>query len=165
MISRRAHSQSRHPNEVRVRPPPLRPPPQDEITRLLLAWSDGDKAALEELTLLVYAEMRRLAERHMHRERAGRPLQTIALANEAYVRSRRVVVVHKNRGGGVMTEWRRNFGAIETQGQTSGPCGNLRHRPAFISLPSGSFTNKLPPSILYSTSLPATRSLERSCCK
>jgi len=64
----------------------MTPPSQNEATQLLLAWSDGDKAALEELTPLVYAELRRLAERHMRRERAGHPLQTTALVNEAYVR-------------------------------------------------------------------------------
>ena len=64
----------------------MTPPAQNEVTQLLLAWSDGDKAALEELTPLVYAELRRLAERYMCRERAGHPLQTTALVNEAYVR-------------------------------------------------------------------------------
>jgi RNA polymerase sigma factor (TIGR02999 family) len=64
----------------------MTPPAQNEVTQLLLAWSDGDNAALEELTPLVYAELRRLAERHMRRERAGHPLQTTALVNEAYVR-------------------------------------------------------------------------------
>jgi hypothetical protein len=42
----------------------MTPPSQNEVTQLLLAWSDGDKAALEELTPLVYAELRRLAERY-----------------------------------------------------------------------------------------------------
>jgi len=50
-----------------------------------MAWTDVDKAALEELTPLVYAELRRLAERHMRRERAGHSLQTIAPVNKAYV--------------------------------------------------------------------------------
>src|SRR5262245_31994157 len=63
----------------------MTPPSQNEVTQLLLAWSDGDKAALEELTALVYAELRRLAERHMRRERAGHPLQPTALVNEPYV--------------------------------------------------------------------------------
>ena len=61
-------------------------PSQNEVTQLLLAWSDGDQTALEELTPLVYAELRRLAERYMRRERPGYPLQTTALVNEAYVR-------------------------------------------------------------------------------
>jgi len=64
----------------------MTPPAQHEVTQLLLAWSDGDKAALEELTPLVYAELHRLAEKYMRRERAGHPLQTTALVNEAYVR-------------------------------------------------------------------------------
>jgi RNA polymerase sigma factor (TIGR02999 family) len=64
----------------------MTPHAQNEVTQLLLAWSDGDKAALEELTPLVYAELRRLAERYMRRERPGHPLQTTALVNEAYVR-------------------------------------------------------------------------------
>src|SRR5262245_51780086 len=64
----------------------MKPPSTHEVTQLLLAWSDGDQTALEELTPLVYAELRRLAERYMPRERAGHPLQTTALVNEAYVR-------------------------------------------------------------------------------
>ena len=50
-----------------------------DITRLLLAWNDGDEAALEELTPLVYAELHRLARRYMGRERSGHTLQTSAL--------------------------------------------------------------------------------------
>jgi len=57
-----------------------------EITRLLVAWSDGDKSALEELTPLVYDELHRLAHRYMRGERAGHTLQTTALVNEAYTR-------------------------------------------------------------------------------
>jgi RNA polymerase sigma factor (TIGR02999 family) len=64
----------------------MKPPSQSEVTQLLLAWSDGDQTALEELTPQVYAELRRLAKRYMSRERAGHPLQTTALVNEAYVR-------------------------------------------------------------------------------
>ena len=70
----------------------MTPPSQNEVTQLLLAWSDGDKAALEELTPLVYAELHRLAERYMRRERPGHPLQTTALVNEAYVRLTSAVV-------------------------------------------------------------------------
>lgn len=58
----------------------------DEITGLLVAWSGGDEAALEQLMPLVYDELRRLARRHMHGERPGHTLQTTALVNEAYLR-------------------------------------------------------------------------------
>jgi RNA polymerase sigma factor (TIGR02999 family) len=55
-------------------------------TELLLAWSRGDAAALDELMPLVHGELRRLAGRHMRRERPGHTLQTAALVNEAYLR-------------------------------------------------------------------------------
>lgn len=58
----------------------------ETVTGLLLAWSDGDEAALEKLTPLVYAELHRLARRYMRRENAGHTLQTSALVNEAYLR-------------------------------------------------------------------------------
>src|SRR5262245_5240684 len=64
----------------------MTPTSPNEVTQLLLAWSDGDQTALEELTPLVYAELRRLAEKYMRHERAGHPLQTTALVNEAYLR-------------------------------------------------------------------------------
>jgi RNA polymerase sigma-70 factor, ECF subfamily len=58
----------------------------ERVTGLLLAWSDGDQAALEKLIPLVYAELHRLARRYMRRENAGHTLQTSALVNEAYLR-------------------------------------------------------------------------------
>ena len=57
-----------------------------EITQLLQAWSDGDRAALEDLVPLVEAELRRLAGHYMANERRGHVLQTTALVNEAYLR-------------------------------------------------------------------------------
>jgi RNA polymerase sigma factor (TIGR02999 family) len=56
------------------------------VTRLLLAWRQDDQTALEELTPLVYGELRALARRYMRGERAGHPLQTTALVHEAYLR-------------------------------------------------------------------------------
>ena len=57
-----------------------------EITRLLVAWGDGDQTALEELAPLVHSELHRLAHHYMGRERPGHTLQTSALVNEAYIR-------------------------------------------------------------------------------
>jgi RNA polymerase sigma factor (TIGR02999 family) len=57
-----------------------------EITQLLVAWGDGDEAALEELTPLVYQQLHRLAHHYLSHERPGHTLQTSALVNEAYVR-------------------------------------------------------------------------------
>ncbi len=63
-------------------------PEQDtqDLTDILRRWSDGDAAALERLTPVVYAELHRIAKRYMQRERDGHTLQTTALVNEAYVR-------------------------------------------------------------------------------
>ena len=58
----------------------------NDVTKLLLAWSEGEDAAREELVPLVYEELHRLAKRHMRKERAGHTLQTSALVNEAYLR-------------------------------------------------------------------------------
>ena len=59
---------------------------QQRVTELLEQWSQGDDAALAELTPLVYEELRRLAHRQMGGERPDHTLQTTALVNEAYLR-------------------------------------------------------------------------------
>jgi RNA polymerase sigma-70 factor (ECF subfamily) len=62
------------------------PPPSQDVTSLLRAWSHGDGTALERLTPLIYDELRRLARGHIRRERAGRSLASTGLVNEAYLR-------------------------------------------------------------------------------
>src|SRR5438477_12517188 len=59
---------------------------QQKVTELLVRWSQGDDAALAELTPLVYGELRRLAHRQMGAERSDHTLQTTALVDEAYLR-------------------------------------------------------------------------------
>lgn len=61
-------------------------PSPSQVTRLLMAWRDKDEQALEQLTPLVYGELRALARRYMRGERAGHPLQTTGLVHEAYLR-------------------------------------------------------------------------------
>lgn len=61
------------------------PSPQ-EVTQLLVSWSNGDKNSLDELMPLVYDELRRLASSYMRKERPDHTLQTTALVNEAYLR-------------------------------------------------------------------------------
>src|SRR6476659_3753315 len=61
-------------------------PSPEEVTRLLVDWGNGNVGALEQLTPLVYEELRRLAHQHMNRERPDHTLQTSALINEAYLR-------------------------------------------------------------------------------
>ncbi|MBL8151420.1 MAG: sigma-70 family RNA polymerase sigma factor [Blastocatellia bacterium] len=57
-----------------------------DLTQLLVAWSNGDEKAHEELIPLVYNELRRLAHSHLLRERYNPLLQTTALVHEAYLK-------------------------------------------------------------------------------
>jgi RNA polymerase sigma factor (TIGR02999 family) len=57
-----------------------------EVSRLLLAWRDGNAAALDRLIPLVYEQLHALAQRHLRGERADHTLQTTALIHEAYLR-------------------------------------------------------------------------------
>jgi hypothetical protein len=56
------------------------------ITQLLQAWGKGDQQPLNELTPMVYAELRRMAGKYARGERAGNSLQATALVNEVYLR-------------------------------------------------------------------------------
>jgi len=55
-------------------------------TTLLRDWRRGDTDALNELTPLIYDELRRIAARHLRSERSGHTLQATALVNEAFAR-------------------------------------------------------------------------------
>jgi RNA polymerase sigma-70 factor, ECF subfamily len=57
-----------------------------QVTQLLVLWSEGDQSALEKLTPLIQGELRRLARYYMAGERNDHTLQPTALVNEAYIR-------------------------------------------------------------------------------
>ena len=59
---------------------------QAQLTKLLEAWSRGDSEALDQLTPLIYGELRKLANFHMSREGPDHTLQPTALINEAFLR-------------------------------------------------------------------------------
>ncbi|MEW6732568.1 MAG: sigma-70 family RNA polymerase sigma factor [Acidobacteriota bacterium] len=61
-------------------------PSVSEITQLLIAWSNGDKNAQEQLIPLVYDELRHLAAKYLRREHSAHLLQTTALVHEAYLK-------------------------------------------------------------------------------
>jgi RNA polymerase sigma factor (TIGR02999 family) len=61
-------------------------PTRRQVSALLVAWTDGDPAARDELLPVMYAELRRLAHHFMAGERPGHTLQTTALVHEAYIR-------------------------------------------------------------------------------
>jgi RNA polymerase sigma factor (TIGR02999 family) len=56
------------------------------VTQLLVNWSNGDKAALDEMLPLVYQELRHIAVNRMRQEIPNHTLQPTALVNEAYLR-------------------------------------------------------------------------------
>ncbi len=58
----------------------------EEVTRLLAAIREGDRAAIGELFPLVYNELHTLAHRQLKRFRPGQTLDTTALVHEAYLR-------------------------------------------------------------------------------
>jgi RNA polymerase sigma factor (TIGR02999 family) len=64
----------------------MRTPASADVTRLLVAWSGGDKVALEELLPVVYRELHAMARRYMAGERPDHTLQASALVNEAYLK-------------------------------------------------------------------------------
>lgn len=124
----------------------MTPPMAPDVTRLLVAWGDGDGEALDRLMPLVYGELRRLAARHMRRERSGHTLQTTALIHEVYLRligqrqvrwqnrahffaicaqlMRRIVVDHARRGqrakrGGAAERLSLDHAVLLTPGQSA----------------------------------------------
>jgi len=58
----------------------------NEVTQLLISWRNGDSEALDKLIPMVYAELRKLARRHMARESPDHTLQTSSLINETYLK-------------------------------------------------------------------------------
>jgi RNA polymerase sigma factor (TIGR02999 family) len=58
----------------------------DNVTQLLVKFTDGNGDVLEELLPLIYRELRTLANNYLRRERADHTLQPTALVHEAYMR-------------------------------------------------------------------------------
>lgn len=64
----------------------MTPAQPENVTQLLVAYSKGDREALDRLLPLVYSELRQLADRYLRRERSDHTLQATALVHEAYLR-------------------------------------------------------------------------------
>ena len=65
---------------------PVTVPSQQDVTRLLVRLTEGDRGVLDELLPVVYGELRKLASSYLRRERVGHTLQPTALVHEAYMR-------------------------------------------------------------------------------
>jgi RNA polymerase sigma factor (TIGR02999 family) len=86
-------------------------PQAHDVTSLLVASSNGDQEALNQLLPLVYDELRRLADRYLHRERSDHTLQATALVHEAYLRliDQRVSWANRAHFFGVAAEMMRRI--------------------------------------------------------
>ena len=60
--------------------------PNTSITVLVHEYASGDRAALDRLLPMVYAELRRIARKHLRDERQDHTLQPTALVHEMYAR-------------------------------------------------------------------------------
>jgi RNA polymerase sigma-70 factor, ECF subfamily len=60
--------------------------PDKDLTAALVAYSDGDRQAVEEVLRLVYSRLHDMAEDQLRREGPGHTLQPTALVNEAYLK-------------------------------------------------------------------------------
>jgi RNA polymerase sigma factor (TIGR02999 family) len=65
---------------------PTASPAAAPVTAMLVRWRAGDQQALNELVPVLYEELRRVARRHLRRERPDHSLQSAALVSEAYMR-------------------------------------------------------------------------------
>ena len=73
-------------------------PSRQQVTQILINWSEGDRGAADRLMPLVYDELRQLARSYVQRERSGHTLQATGLVHEAYLRLvDQTVVTLKNR--------------------------------------------------------------------
>lgn len=95
--------------------------PQD-VTRLLIEWSKGDKLVLEELFPLVYGELQKIARRYLRGEHRAITLQTTALVHEAYLK-----LIDQNR---VQWQNRAHFFGIAAQAMRRILLDNARRRLA-----------------------------------
>ncbi len=60
--------------------------PSPDVTRLLRAWREGDREALDQLVAVMYAELRRLAHQRLRREMGNRSINTTGLVHDAYLK-------------------------------------------------------------------------------
>ncbi len=59
---------------------------QADVTQLLHAYGEGDRAALDRLMPIVYAQLRELAHARLRQERPNHTLNTTGLVHEAYLK-------------------------------------------------------------------------------
>src|SRR5579859_1847016 len=86
LLRRKAWSDSRRPTPSRPSGILLDTEKEPVITELLARVRTGDRAALDQLTPLVYDQLRRIAQGCIRGENAGLTLQATSLVHEAWMR-------------------------------------------------------------------------------
>ncbi|HEY4354985.1 MAG TPA: ECF-type sigma factor [Acidobacteriaceae bacterium] len=66
----------------------------ESVTRWLELWREGDDAAMERVTALIYRDLRRLAAYHLKAESDAADLQATALVHEVYLRMSSLRSIH-----------------------------------------------------------------------
>lgn len=103
----------------------------EDVTALLLRWSAGDTQALEDLTPLVYEDLRRLARAVLSREGPGHTLSATALVHEVYLRlidQRRVRLEHRGHFLGAAAHIMRRVLVDHARAKTAAKRGGGRTR-------------------------------------
>jgi RNA polymerase sigma factor (TIGR02999 family) len=79
----------------------------EDITGLLVVWSEGDEEAIKDVGSVVYPELRRVARQHLRHRAPNQSLESAALAHEMYLKM--------IRAGGIRCENRAHFFALCAQ--------------------------------------------------
>lgn len=79
----------------------------DDVSALLVAWSEGDEEALKNLVPMIYDDLRRIARKHLGRYAADRSLESGTLVHEAYLKL--------TQARGIRCEHRAHFFALCAQ--------------------------------------------------
>ncbi|HZH91056.1 MAG TPA: sigma-70 family RNA polymerase sigma factor [Pyrinomonadaceae bacterium] len=110
--------------------PVITPSPQD-VTRLLIQLTDGNKNVLDDLLPLVYGELRSLAANYLRRERSAHTLQPTALVHEAYLRlvdQNQVKWQNRAHFFGVAAQMMRRILVDHARGHNAGKRGGEVHK-------------------------------------
>ena len=118
--------------------------PSQEITAMLRAWGEGNRAVLDQLLPLVHHELHRQAHRYLRRERANHTLQTTALINEAYLKlvdQRAVQWQNRAHFFGIAAQAMRrilvDYARTKNREKRGGPAGDLPLDEAMLIAATG----------------------------
>lgn len=111
--------------------------PAGTVTQLLLRWSNGDRAALDDLMPMVYNELRRLAGIYLRRESPNNTMQPTALVHEAYLKlvdQKEVSWQNRAQFFGMAAKMMRNILVDHARGQKAAKRGGNQYRLSLTNI-------------------------------